>query len=676
MAQFPTKVEDQTLSCSSAVDSTDQTENKLLYQEPASEEKEVQAESYTYPTNSRQLASGENRLRPAADVLNRIIWDESFNSDDYTICYEDRFEGRLEASLDSWKKDSTDEEFIPQHRILYVKRRSDASLTNLSLWEMFSKRRRKLDLSLLQRRHSSSAVSSTSLSPTIPTLESPVTFHALTSRTISEATMSQRNKLEKMPARPSMFIEETDEDCSMAPVLTRCVAPGPASIDALSNTVEEDPAVRTKTQYFEDVFNTRGPELSPRAQVNQESVIVAELKLNKLVGDDDSLAAALASRLARIYQKPESSMMVTIQQDACVRFGISKGPAYLLKIFTLPYLIGSITNLRNTILIQAAMRELLEITPNRGVVLYTAVPDENFATNNATYMAEVTRHARQSEDGDPGILRTISRNLSRRPKSNSTQSAPLSDATTSSWAPEADTRPRKAQGSQSSDLSRDGDASARPRSLRQFLSPTFFVMAPTIVDGRITEIQGSIFDAPDGAALIHACNCVGSWGKGVARSFKKKYPAAYAIYRAHCQKLQRAPEHQTVSDTSPETDAQGSTTRTIQLPEGTALIIPPHVGDYNRNEKKHWIICLFTSRHYGKRATSAENIIHNTELAVADMVKQLDELRTEESQTMAISELWSCRFNSGLFAVNWEHSRRVLEKSGLCVTVVRPVDED
>ncbi|KAJ5162053.1 hypothetical protein N7492_007445 [Penicillium capsulatum] len=65
--------------------------------------------------------SAENKLRPASDIINRIIWDQQFDRSDYIIGFVDRFEGQLEVSLGSWKKDLTDEEFIPQHRILYIR---------------------------------------------------------------------------------------------------------------------------------------------------------------------------------------------------------------------------------------------------------------------------------------------------------------------------------------------------------------------------------------------------------------------------------------------------------------------------------------------------------------------------------------------------------------------------
>lgn len=53
------------------------------------------------------------------------------------IVYEDRFSGRLEVNLQSWKKDLTDEEFIPQHRILYIRRKSDDDI----VWD----KRRRID---------------------------------------------------------------------------------------------------------------------------------------------------------------------------------------------------------------------------------------------------------------------------------------------------------------------------------------------------------------------------------------------------------------------------------------------------------------------------------------------------------------------------------------------------
>lgn len=57
----------------------------------------------------------------SADIINRIIWDVKFERTDFIVGFVDRFEGQLEVGLGNWKKDLTDEEFIPQHRILYLR---------------------------------------------------------------------------------------------------------------------------------------------------------------------------------------------------------------------------------------------------------------------------------------------------------------------------------------------------------------------------------------------------------------------------------------------------------------------------------------------------------------------------------------------------------------------------
>ncbi|WQF80047.1 Putative polymerase, nucleotidyl transferase domain, poly(A) polymerase, central [Colletotrichum destructivum] len=68
---------------------------------------------------------GAGKFRAALDVLNRLRWDPNIDSNDFLIGYEDRFLGPQEKALSAWKSEQTHEEFIPQHRILWFKRRSD-----------------------------------------------------------------------------------------------------------------------------------------------------------------------------------------------------------------------------------------------------------------------------------------------------------------------------------------------------------------------------------------------------------------------------------------------------------------------------------------------------------------------------------------------------------------------
>ncbi|KAF2797235.1 hypothetical protein K505DRAFT_298767 [Melanomma pulvis-pyrius CBS 109.77] len=78
-----------------------------------------------------------SKLRPASDVLHRLRWDPNLDPSDFIVGYEDRFLGAKETSLERWKTEQTDDEFIPQHRILYFKRRGDGDL----VWE----RRTRID---------------------------------------------------------------------------------------------------------------------------------------------------------------------------------------------------------------------------------------------------------------------------------------------------------------------------------------------------------------------------------------------------------------------------------------------------------------------------------------------------------------------------------------------------
>jgi poly(A) polymerase Pap1/uncharacterized protein (UPF0248 family)/endonuclease/exonuclease/phosphatase family metal-dependent hydrolase len=73
--------------------------------------------------------SHAGKLRPASDVLHRLRWDSSMDSGEYIVGYEDRFLGIRERALDSWKLEQTDEEFIPQHRIVYFRRKAHGSET-------------------------------------------------------------------------------------------------------------------------------------------------------------------------------------------------------------------------------------------------------------------------------------------------------------------------------------------------------------------------------------------------------------------------------------------------------------------------------------------------------------------------------------------------------------------
>jgi uncharacterized protein (UPF0248 family) len=66
-----------------------------------------------------------NKLRPVQDIISRIKWDPDLSADDFIIGYEDRFAGVMEIDLLNWKTDQTHLEFIPAHRIVWIRRKGD-----------------------------------------------------------------------------------------------------------------------------------------------------------------------------------------------------------------------------------------------------------------------------------------------------------------------------------------------------------------------------------------------------------------------------------------------------------------------------------------------------------------------------------------------------------------------
>ncbi|KAG9964802.1 hypothetical protein KCU61_g2262, partial [Aureobasidium melanogenum] len=160
--------------------------------------------------------------------------------------------------------------------------------------------------------------------------------------------------------------------------------------------------------------------------------------------------------------------------------------------------------------------------------------------------------------------------------------------------------------------------------------------APNVV---VTERKGDLFAAPNNTLLLHACNCVGSWGAGIALAFKKHYPNHFAIYEAHCK------------------------SKTPNSLLSTCLLIPPQPTG-----PRHWIGCLFTSRKYGRGKDSKDDIMDSTDSALQDMLEQLGDLENKPSQ------IWMCKINSGSFKVPWSQTKALIEaltfKDGLHIQVV------
>lgn len=152
---------------------------------------------------------------------------------------------------------------------------------------------------------------------------------------------------------------------------------------------------------------------------------------------------------------------------------------------------------------------------------------------------------------------------------------------------------------------------------------------------KVIDKVGDIFDAPADAVIIHACNCVGNWGAGIAAAFKQRYPNAHKKHVVHCK---------------------GSTPTELI---GTAQLIAPCEvqGKDGQEPPAHYVGCLFTSKRFGRNRDSPKDILAATGPAMDDLMKQV---RDALGQDKKVSEIRTCQINSGLFAVQWERSREAI----------------
>ena len=180
----------------------------------------------------------------------------------------------------------------------------------------------------------------------------------------------------------------------------------------------------------------------------------------------------------------------------------------------------------------------------------------------------------------------------------------------------------------------------------------------------LSYTEGDLSNPPKTSIVVHACNCHGQLGAGVALAMKKAFPQAHGIYSKKCS------------------DAEyGEQLR------GECFLIRPQVSDAKteeaEKEKECWIGCLLTSHGYGSqtrktgsnphpRKDDAEMILANTRKALQSLRRQIEE--TFEEREWGYPAVYSSRINAKNFGVPWSESealiKEVFEGMGVEWTVV------
>ncbi|KAF7930218.1 hypothetical protein BELL_0040g00060 [Botrytis elliptica] len=85
-------------------------------------------------------------LRTAKDILHRLLHDPSYSIENHLIGYRDRHAGVMFKNASDWKLDTMDEEWIPEHKILYFIQTLPDQNKNKNKKRFIWHREQKLDL--------------------------------------------------------------------------------------------------------------------------------------------------------------------------------------------------------------------------------------------------------------------------------------------------------------------------------------------------------------------------------------------------------------------------------------------------------------------------------------------------------------------------------------------------
>ena len=96
-----------------------------------------------------------------------------------------------------------------------------------------------------------------------------------------------------------------------------------------------------------------------------------------------------SGHVAQRFQRSVDSVVLTLNHSACLIYGGTFDPAYILTISALPPYVQATTNKRNATLIQAFLAEILRVPEHRGLIRFVPVSEDNFATGGMTITSEI-----------------------------------------------------------------------------------------------------------------------------------------------------------------------------------------------------------------------------------------------------------------------------------------------
>ncbi|KAL6720572.1 hypothetical protein ACLMJK_002496 [Lecanora helva] len=205
-------------------------------------------------------------------------------------------------------------------------------------------------------------------------------------------------------------------------------------MSAANGTLQQQELRKKKSQFYTEVFSYREPNLSPKERIYKDSIVTAEVKTNIIIKDEYEFLQDLSQHLSQRYQRPTSSIFITLSHSACLLFGGSFDSAYMITISALSSQLLPTTNKRNAALLQTFLADSLGVAPARGVIRFSRIPDEDMAYNGTTVLGQIENLQKSPTNENksiPVLTPFPQRNLSRRQAQPRPRDLPLRAGTQS-----------------------------------------------------------------------------------------------------------------------------------------------------------------------------------------------------------------------------------------------------
>lgn len=97
--------------------------------------------------------------------------------------------------------------------------------------------------------------------------------------------------------------------------------------------------------------------------------------------------------------------MINVDHSSCLALAGTFEPCYILTLTALPSQMQPTTNKRNAALIQSFMADILSVSPDRGIVKFVPIAEEDYAMNGSTMLGEIERLEKQGADDNASSVK-------------------------------------------------------------------------------------------------------------------------------------------------------------------------------------------------------------------------------------------------------------------------------